>query len=310
MRLNRIRQRKLRRRIWAGIIVVGFIGCFSFFLGGPSNSELIPSITQSDVFHRWVDKVLPLDIPIPYGNKIIANKEVYVEGRYSEGKAVFLPSPDARIKVSFVGTKVEWGGYTSDRYGLADVYLDSRLISSVDLYSPTIEYKKALFISEELPYGEHELDIRSLGKSDLGAKGTAINLDYVKVWNGEQIELFEENHHAIQYINANNYYYNQFLVRKIFHAMLYAGIALSILIIFKKMFQITYAVAYTILASVLIAIMDEVRQSFTYTREGSLLDVGVDFIGILATVTVYGIRCAWKRKHQDKNTRSRQEATP
>ncbi|OEF99776.1 hypothetical protein BHF71_00955 [Vulcanibacillus modesticaldus] len=81
-----------------------------------------------------------------------------------------------------------------------------------------------------------------------------------------------------------------FLIRKLGHVTVYLILTLLILRAMKKrkqshMPKSTYVIAFVI--AIMYAISDEYHQSLTGFRDGRLMDVGIDGIGVLLGMWVY-----------------------
>lgn len=87
------------------------------------------------------------------------------------------------FSLSFTGNEIEWIGFKGSNQGIANVYIDEKLMGTVSLYSGSSLTKQSLF-KKTLPYGKHNLRIEWTGKRDPAARksGTAINVDKVIVY--------------------------------------------------------------------------------------------------------------------------------
>lgn len=82
---------------------------------------------------------------------------------WSGGTAAVGFAEGQRATVSFVGTTVQWVGFRGPQTGLANVYLDGRLVATVDPYAPAEELDAVLFSATDLPAGPHALTIEATG---------------------------------------------------------------------------------------------------------------------------------------------------
>ena len=86
--------------------------------------------------------------------------EGYTGGRdWSGGTAALGFASEHRATVSFTGTGVSWIGQRGPWTGIANVYLDSTLVATVDTYAPTEEARAVLYTASGLASGVHTLVI-------------------------------------------------------------------------------------------------------------------------------------------------------
>jgi hypothetical protein len=65
----------------------------------------------------------------------------------------------AVVSLTFMGTGIEWFGSTSARHGVADMYIDGKLVQRVDAYTPRTHCQQRLGWNYSLPYGKHTVRI-------------------------------------------------------------------------------------------------------------------------------------------------------
>ena len=82
---------------------------------------------------------------------------------------------------NFTGTNVAWIGTTRPNAGRADVYLDGKLVSSVELYSPAINHNQTLFSQSNLNLGSHTLQVIVRPDRHNSATDNYVSLDYLVV---------------------------------------------------------------------------------------------------------------------------------
>ncbi len=86
--------------------------------------------------------------------------EGYTGGRdWSGGTAALGFTGGQRATVSFTGTGVSWIGHRAPWTGIANVYLDSTLVTTVDTYAPGEEARAVLYAASGLAPGIHTLVI-------------------------------------------------------------------------------------------------------------------------------------------------------
>ncbi|MBD3282071.1 MAG: VanZ family protein [Candidatus Portnoybacteria bacterium] len=81
---------------------------------------------------------------------------------------------------------------------------------------------------------------------------------------------------------------NDFILRKIAHIMEYAILTFLLLRAFNA--KTTKKILITALISIAYAASDEYHQSFVLNRHGSLIDVGIDSIGVFLTSIMWYIK--------------------
>ena len=62
----------------------------------------------------------------------------------------------------FVGGGIRWLGSRGAEYGSAEVYVDDQLVDTVTSHSSKLENMQELFVSEELEFGAHTVEVRSV----------------------------------------------------------------------------------------------------------------------------------------------------
>nr|ABD61577.1 copper radical oxidase [Phanerodontia chrysosporium] len=92
----------------------------------------------------------------------------------------------AYVTFRFTGTGVEWFGNTGNRYGVAKVYLDGKLVDRVDAWSSTTRQQQRLYWNFGLPYGKHTLKIVNTGEKEDSSRGTKIDMDAIVVTPGSK----------------------------------------------------------------------------------------------------------------------------
>jgi hypothetical protein len=73
---------------------------------------------------------------------------------------------------------VSWYGTKFSNRGIADVYIDNVLISTVDEYSATVLYQQELFTSSALSFGSHTIKVQLKGTKQAASTGTFVDVDY------------------------------------------------------------------------------------------------------------------------------------
>ena len=95
----------------------------------------------------------------------------------SGGTAVQAVDQGSRATVSFSGAGIKWIGYRDAWSGIANVYLDGTLTTTLDLYSPTDQPQAMAYDSGNLPSGTHSLTIEVTGTRNAASAGAWVWVD-------------------------------------------------------------------------------------------------------------------------------------
>jgi len=100
---------------------------------------------------------------------------------YSNGTAKQLNSKGS-VEFNFYGTDIEWIGFKSPQSGIANVYIDDKLVASPSLYAASMLYKQVIF-KQSLSLGMHKIKIEWTGKLESSKRksSTNINVDALRV---------------------------------------------------------------------------------------------------------------------------------
>lgn len=94
----------------------------------------------------------------------------------SGGSALWTSSRGAAATYTFRGRSIRWIGSTGADHGRAKVYLDGRLVATVDAWSATRQTCRVLF-AKTLKPGKHTLRIVVLGQANSRATGKRVDID-------------------------------------------------------------------------------------------------------------------------------------
>jgi uncharacterized repeat protein (TIGR03806 family) len=86
------------------------------------------------------------------------------------------------VSLSFVGTGISWIGLKANMLGVAEVYLDDALVSTVDQYSPAVLWQEELFSLQGLPLGLHEIRVRVTDTANPSSSGNWTIIDAFDTW--------------------------------------------------------------------------------------------------------------------------------
>ncbi|CAH1195693.1 hypothetical protein PAECIP111892_02088 [Paenibacillus auburnensis] len=95
------------------------------------------------------------------------------------GIAKYTKSPGAYAQFKFEGTQVQLLANTGPGRGQADIYIDNKLVSSVDMYSTAPGFRTVIFESGVLPAGKHTLRVEHNGEKNAASSGTYISVDAI-----------------------------------------------------------------------------------------------------------------------------------
>jgi len=84
---------------------------------------------------------------------------------------------DSEATYNFTSTKGRYYGFLRDDLGIAEIYVDDVLQTTVDCYSKNASYDVLLYETEELSYGPHTLRVRVTGDYNLKSDGFEIICD-------------------------------------------------------------------------------------------------------------------------------------
>ncbi|QMV41376.1 VanZ family protein [Cohnella cholangitidis] len=287
---------------WRHLVFVFFavaVCASSFALSGIQGEKTASLIYSNEGLMRAAARWIPDNLEIRYRGEIVHNREMTIpDPAYSGGSMSYTSSPNAEISLKFTGGKVEWAGYTGPHGGIVQVLVDGKPVSTVDLFAFESEIKP-LFVTPDFAPGEHVLVLRALEERNANSQGNAIHLDYFDIRQGERTARIEnEDREHVRYDHANDYYYYPFLLRKLAHFLLFAGMTASLMIIASWTGIRRRWLGCIPVALGLWAIADEAHQWFVPDRHPSWFDVGVDMVGVASGLAVFALinRLAKRRK--------------
>jgi len=91
---------------------------------------------------------------------------------------------NASVSFTFTGTGIEWFGNSGKSHGISDVYVDGRLVQSVDAWSAVRNKQQRTFWKFNLPYGKHTLKIINTGRRHRSNRNGILDLDAFVVTKG------------------------------------------------------------------------------------------------------------------------------
>ena len=96
---------------------------------------------------------------------------------HSSGRAALAMDPGARVTIAFDGTGISWTGYRDEWCGIARVYVDGSLRTTIDGYVSPAKPRSVLYTIGSLPPGAHTLTLEATGSRNESAKGSWIWVD-------------------------------------------------------------------------------------------------------------------------------------
>jgi hypothetical protein len=96
---------------------------------------------------------------------------------HSGGNIALAMDAGARVTVKFEGTGVRWIGYRDEWSGMARIYVDGELKSTIDAYLAPSHAQSTLYSVADLPVGTHTLAIEATGTRNESSKGSWVWLD-------------------------------------------------------------------------------------------------------------------------------------
>lgn len=100
---------------------------------------------------------------------------------FSGGSSLFTGAAGARATFSFSGTSVIWMAYRDQWAGIANVYVDGALKSTIDTYQATAQAEWPAFSATNLQDGPHTLTIEATGTNNPASGGAAVWVDAFQV---------------------------------------------------------------------------------------------------------------------------------
>jgi hypothetical protein len=97
--------------------------------------------------------------------------------RDSGGAATQATSGPASISLRFRGTGVQWLSRRGRTAGVNTVWLDDRLVATVDRYSARTEHRVVVWSVTDLPLGVHTVRIEHTGARNPGASDDTVVVD-------------------------------------------------------------------------------------------------------------------------------------
>jgi len=99
----------------------------------------------------------------------------------SGGSAVLAADAGDKAQFTFTGTAISWIGFSDPWSGMAQVYLDGTLVSTVDTWSPVQKAQAVEYSASGLTLGSHTIAIIATGTHDSQSAGSWVWVDAFQV---------------------------------------------------------------------------------------------------------------------------------
>jgi hypothetical protein len=106
----------------------------------------------------------------------------------SGGSSILAMDAGSQVRFTFTGTGVNWIGFRDEWSGIAQVYLDGVLQSTVDTWSAVTQPEAVLYSATGLSNQGHTLTIVVTGTRRAGSGGSWVWVDAFEVAQTRQIE--------------------------------------------------------------------------------------------------------------------------
>jgi len=126
----------------------------------------------------------------------------------SNGTMFYSATANSSLVAEFSGNGIVWIAKKGPTYGRAAVYVDGKLVKTVDLYSSKSKYRQTVFSTTSLGSGKHKLAIKVLRTKRSASRGYTVSVDALDVVNGTlsqaaiPITRYQQDHMRIARIGA------------------------------------------------------------------------------------------------------------
>ncbi len=96
---------------------------------------------------------------------------------HSGGTSALATDAGSRVTISFTGTGISWIAYRDEWSGIARVYLDGEMKTSVDTYLAPSQARSVLYNAGGLAPGTHTLIIEATGTRNASSRGSWVWVD-------------------------------------------------------------------------------------------------------------------------------------
>jgi len=126
--------------------------------------------------------------PVPTGSQQRveqSNSAVVLSGNWfanngsfnSGGSAALAMDAGSRATFAFTGSSISWIGFRDQWSGIANVYIDGNLVTTVDTYSPNQQAQTVVYNVSNLASGSHTIAIEATGTKNASSAGAWVWVD-------------------------------------------------------------------------------------------------------------------------------------
>ncbi|KAI0819135.1 copper radical oxidase [Irpex lacteus] len=149
------------------------------------NGHTTPGSTDPNNFHPYY--VAPGTKGYDSGSRLVHYSGKWQEkysSQYAHKSVHATSRAKSYVTFTFTGTGVEWFGNMDKRHGIADVYVDGKLMERVDTWSAKSLRQQRLYWTFDLSHGKHTVKIVNSGEKRDEAEGTTVDVDAFVVTAG------------------------------------------------------------------------------------------------------------------------------
>lgn len=139
--------------------------------------------TESAYTEVTAEKVVP--VRYEESDPAVTTEGMWVFEAYPEasgGRIRVAGSAGDRLHFRFTGRQVKMYNAKYWTCGAANVYIDGKLVATVNLYSYDLVFQSITLSAPGLAYGQHVLTLEALGSGNPEANYNFVNLDAIEVW--------------------------------------------------------------------------------------------------------------------------------
>ncbi|WP_219838551.1 S8 family serine peptidase [Paenibacillus sp. R14(2021)] len=102
---------------------------------------------------------------------------------YTRNQQISSDKANSSVEYPFTGTEVTLYANTGKNRGKASIYIDNKLVTTVDIYSPATKYHVPVFSSAVLVNGKHTIKVVNTGERNNQSTGTLVTIDALNIVN-------------------------------------------------------------------------------------------------------------------------------
>lgn len=120
----------------------------------------------------------------------------YANAVHSGGSYKYTNAKGSSVTIAFNGTRLDWITAKGPMFGIADVVVDGRAATQVDLYDPAVKYQQKVCSTGALSAGPHTVTISCKGAKNASATNTYIGIDAVETDGSLSVVSYVEQRDA------------------------------------------------------------------------------------------------------------------